>query len=192
MITQIINRASQGKLKYIIKTKKYLFCRNENDYFVLSLEDANIVCRISSKDEERTMKFINKTYKEKTRQEISYAELLAITVIPEIVKKFKIDIDKVSKENVVVVNKVNPVLDFKISVIKYIDTYNVKNLENEKLIPDFKKQDDFTINVYFNNESTGNKNKIIFNVNSNTNNRFKHYYNGKFVKQSINLKDIFE
>jgi hypothetical protein len=192
MITQIINRASQGRIKYILKTKKYLFCRNENDYFVLSLEEGNIVCRISSEDEERTMKFINKTYKEKVRQNITFKELETITKIPEIVKKVKINVDETTKEINIVVNKINPILDFKVNIIKYIDYYNVRNLENEKLTPDFKKQDEFSIEVYFSNESKGNKNKIIFNVNSNTNHRFKHYYNGKFVKQSINLKDIFE
>lgn len=192
MLVNIINKNSQGRIRYILKNKKYLFFNENNDYIVISLDDISIVCRIQSNDKDDTMNYINKYYKEKFRQEINRVELEKIIKIPEIAKTKRLD-DAVKPFDSTIVNK-KPSLftSFKIDIIHYIDFYNVRNLENEKLIPEFKKIKEHLFEVTFTNESEGNNNKIIFNVNNNTNTRYKHFYNEELYNQNNNLKELFK
>lgn len=189
MIVHIVNKSKVAEIKYKFRFKNYLLCVNNNDFILLKLEDLSIVFRTISNDSEKTRRYINKSYVSSKIKEITFQELEKLIVVPPFEKKEKQVVVKKEQEGV---KEVSLFLKFKIEFIKYIDYYDVRNLENEKLIPEFKKIDDYTLEVYFTNESEGNCNKIVYNLVGKHNKKIRHFYNDKLIKTTDILNNIFK
>jgi hypothetical protein len=190
MSINIINSNSRGRIKYVLRNKKYFFCVFDDNYLIIDVNSLDILYRVSSKEEEKTMVYINKNYKFKFRHNVTYEELVLIRDIPEIKRAGKLtDL----KGEAILEKQLNPFLNFKVQCIKFVDLYNVRNLEGKKLECLFEKLDEFTIRMFFSNESEGNKNEIFCSFKAiESGKKYKHYYNGVLEQQSSILDDLFK
>lgn len=175
------------------KIKRYILSVEDNDVLLYDDVTNTIVYRAIADKKINTKGYLYKKYGKSNVIEVTRTIMANFVVIPDI-NNTLITASKENKESVKIVpnviKKTNKMLDTKVDAIKYCDKYDVRDTNNVRLVPRFKKIDDDTLEIEIGEKEFGGVNTIKCKFTQYTE-RYRHYFEGKFLGATLNLEDIF-